>query len=166
VSNAPPPGRARGPRRPGGPPRRAGAPPVSPEVQRASLAERRERRWRRRKIHAIGLIKKALAEHAPPALAVSVRLAIAFGTAHTHAAAGYAYDPELPRLLPGIDLAHERRRMLRCTPAPGPTGLQDAETGEAAPSPHASPTDLAVTPDDPPEPSSSDPAGAAEPGAD
>ncbi|HVR10648.1 MAG TPA: ParB/RepB/Spo0J family partition protein, partial [Thermoanaerobaculia bacterium] len=62
-------------------PRRPASSVVPASLMRASLAERRERRWRRRKVYAIGLLKEALAEHAPPALTLAVRLAIVFGTA-------------------------------------------------------------------------------------
>jgi ParB/RepB/Spo0J family partition protein len=80
--------------------------------QRRSLAERQEQKWRQRKVHAIGLLKTALVEQPPPALMVSVRLAITFGTTQTHSSSSHGYDSALPQLGPGIDPAAERRRML------------------------------------------------------
>jgi ParB/RepB/Spo0J family partition protein len=88
-------------------PRPADAPP-----QRKSLAERQEQKWRQRKVHAIGLIKTALLQQAPPPLLTSARLAVVFGTAQTNSSSAFSHDHELPRVTPEIDPDQERRRML------------------------------------------------------
>jgi ParB family chromosome partitioning protein len=93
---------------------RARPTPAPGPPRRPSPAERQARACRRRRIHAIGLLKAALLRHAPPDLSTSVRLAIVFGTAQTNASAAYTRDAELPLLTPGTDLARERRRMLGC----------------------------------------------------
>jgi ParB/RepB/Spo0J family partition protein len=79
---------------------------------RKSLAERQEQKWRRRKVHAIALLKTALLAQAPPPLSTSVRLAVAFGTANTNSSSHCAYDLGLPVLTPATDVARELRRIL------------------------------------------------------
>jgi ParB/RepB/Spo0J family partition protein len=111
-------------------PRLPTAPLVPPGLQ--PLAVRQERLSRRRKVEAIGLLKAALVDHAPPALSLAVRLAIVFGTAQTHASAAYACDGELPLLVPGMDLARERRRMLGVTAPPDLAGASDVPPAAAA----------------------------------
>jgi ParB/RepB/Spo0J family partition protein len=80
--------------------------------RRKSLAERQEQKWRRRKVHAIGLLKTALLGQTPPALSISVRLAVVFGTANTNTSSHSAYDLGLPALTPATDVAQECRRIL------------------------------------------------------
>jgi ParB/RepB/Spo0J family partition protein len=99
------------------------SPTPSSQPGKTSLAVRRERKDRQRKIHAIALLKAALVDHAPPDLSTTLRLAIVFGTAHTNSSASYTYDPALPRLTATLDPASERRRMLGAGPAGQPSGL-------------------------------------------
>ena len=75
-----------------------------PSPQHKSFAERQEQKWRRRKVHAIGLLKSALELQPPPSLLISVRLAIVFGTAQTNASSASSFDLALRRLTPGTDL--------------------------------------------------------------
>jgi ParB/RepB/Spo0J family partition protein len=91
-------------------------PPSSPSPSE-SLAAREARTDRRRKIHAITLLKAALRRQPPPDLLTSVRLAIVFGTTQANTSA-HVYGNALPCLAPGIDPKRERRRMLGC-PADG-----------------------------------------------
>jgi hypothetical protein len=65
--------------------------------QKLSLAARREQRLRRRKLHAIELLKPAIRDQAPPDLKLSVRLAIVFGTDRAHSHLGAWHDPMLDR---------------------------------------------------------------------
>jgi ParB/RepB/Spo0J family partition protein len=155
-------GQVRWIRRPDAPRRQPAPPPGIPAPARASLADRQVRKWRQRKVHALGLVKAALAVHAPPSLSVSVRLAIVFGTAQTHTSAAFACDAALPLVTPGMDLARERRRMLGVGPgadlesprhpptAPGavPSALSPPSTPPAASQAQAERAE-AEDPDDP-----------------
>jgi ParB/RepB/Spo0J family partition protein len=116
------------------------SPPLAaPAPAKASLADRQLRKWRQRKVHALGLVKAALAFHAPPGLSASVRLAIVFGTAQTHASAAFACDGALPLVTPGIDLARERRRMLGVGSGADLESARHTPTAPGAPPPARSP---------------------------
>ena len=123
--------------------------------QKVSLAARREQRLRRRKLHAIELLRPVIHEQAPPDVNVSLRLAIVFGTDRAHSHLGAWHDPLLDRF----------HGSPTSTSAAGGADHPDAETdaqGEATegPDPTANP---GAAGDESSAPPSEDPTGAERP---
>jgi ParB/RepB/Spo0J family partition protein len=109
-----------------------GAPANAGGSRRCSPIGRKAQLWRRRKIHAIALLKAALPRLSPPPLLTSVRLAIVFGTEQTNASAANAQDPTLPRLPLDMDPSTEPMQLFGCQSEPVPGTSQETRSALGA----------------------------------